>query len=80
MTPVEQFPEGGGESVVFGANQPEYEPLPALRFQDGRVRMEFAPSEAERAAIGRGENIRLWQWTRGALQPVLLEVTDEHHD
>jgi hypothetical protein len=79
MQPVEQFEYEGTRAVVFAKDQPEYIPLPALVFPDGKVLTEWAPSDTERAAIARGENIRLWIWPFGQpLQPVALDVTDEH--
>lgn len=78
MQPVEQFEVEGAQRVVFAKDQPEYIPLPALVFPDGTILTEWQPSEEERAAIARGENIRLWIWTYGrTLQPVALDVTDE---
>lgn len=78
MQPVEQFEVEGAQRVVFAKDQPEYIPLPALVFPDGTILTEWQPSEEERAAIARGENIRLWIWTCGrTLQPVALDVTDE---
>lgn len=88
MHAVEQFETPQASSVVFGANQPEYTPLPALVFADGRVLIEWTFTDEERAAIGRGENIKHWI-VRGQprcdcgrpryFEPVLLEVTSEHH-
>lgn len=71
--------------VVFGANQPEYQPLPALVFPDGRILIEWTFTEEERARIARGENLRHWIWKdfkcacgRPRLfEPVQLQVTDE---
>lgn len=65
-------------SVVFAKHQPEYLPLPALVFQDGKVLTEWQLTEEERARLVAGERIRLWIWTfNGPLQPIALEVTDE---
>jgi hypothetical protein len=89
MIPVDQFETPGSMLVVFAKDQPEYIPIPALTFPDGRVLTEWSFSEEERAAIVRGENLRLWIWlyppccavcgTIGSprLQPVALEITDE---
>jgi hypothetical protein len=54
--------------------------LPGLVFPDGTCCFEFAPSDAERALIARGENIRLFVWKRHEdfLQPVQLVITTEH--
>jgi hypothetical protein len=78
MKPIEQFPLPGTHSVTFAKDQPQYEPLPALILQDGAVLTEWELTEEERAAIARGENIRLWIWPCGRpLQPVMLTLTDE---
>lgn len=80
MEPVEQFACDGARAVVFAKEQPEYRALPALVFPDGKVLTEWAFSNDERAAIARGENLRLWVWTFGnPLQPVALALTSEHH-
>lgn len=64
--------------VEIAKNQPEYLTLPALVFNDGRVLTEWRFTEAERVAIARGENLRLWIWTCGhPLQPIALEITSE---
>lgn len=89
MKPVEQFPYEGSTAVTFAKDQPQYDPLPALVFQDGAVLTEWELSEEERAAILAGENIRLWIWLHPhrcprcshvdapRLQPVALALTDE---
>lgn len=89
MLPVDQFETPDATLVVFAKDQPEYTPLPALRFPDGKILTEWSFSEEERAAVARGENIRLWIWLYPPhcdrcglvlppkLQPVALEVTDE---
>lgn len=79
MEAVLQNPVEGARPTIFAKDQPEYQPLPALVFDDGRVLTEWSLSEEERAAIARGENLRLWIWTFGRpLQPIALQITDEH--
>lgn len=64
--------------VVYGSGQSQYTPLPALVFDTGMVLTEWTFSDAERAAIARGENLRLWLHTNGQpLSPMTLEVTSE---
>jgi len=79
MEPIESgLGDPSAQRVVFAKDQPEYAPLPALVFPDGKVCTEWRPTEDERARILAGENIRLWIWTYGRpLQPVALEVTCE---
>jgi hypothetical protein len=70
--------QGGARFRVIAKDQPQYDPLPALLFPDGRVVTEWEPTEEERARIAAGERIRLSVWTfNSPLQPVLLEVTEE---
>jgi hypothetical protein len=62
--------------VVIAKDQPQYEPLPALVYNDGKVCTEWDLTEEERLRLVGGERIRLWVWTHGLpLQPVALEVT-----
>lgn len=64
-----------GVRVVYGAGQPEYRPLPAIRDRQGRVMTEWELDEVDRAVIARGGRIRLWVWTfNGPLQPVAVEA------
>jgi hypothetical protein len=64
--------------VEFAKDQPQYLTLPALVYNDGKILTEWKFTEAERAAIARGENLRLWIWTFGQpLQPIALEITSE---
>lgn len=78
MQAVEQLELPGTRAITFARDQPEYQPLPALLYEDGKVLTEWAFSEEERAAIAKGENLRLWIWTFGRpLQPIALHLTDE---
>lgn len=90
MIAVEQLEAEGTRAVVFAEHQPEYIPLPALVYPDGKVLTEWAFTEEERALIARGENLRLWIWkghvvvcphcrqaSPSLLQPVALDVTSE---
>jgi len=67
------------QAVTFAKDQPEYLPLPALIYPDGRVLIEWAFTEEERALVARGENLRHWIWKGpdDPLQPVRLEITSE---
>lgn len=90
MQAVEQLEMPGTRAVTFAKDQPEYSPLPALLYEDGKILTEWTFSEEERAAIAQGENLRLWIWKGYAhacphchqaiptlLQPVQLQLTDE---
>lgn len=77
MTPVEvsQRPVPDVERVVFGAGQPQYLPLPALRSREGVVWTEWELSPDERATVAAGGRIRLRMHTfNEALQPVRIEI------
>lgn len=79
MTPQQLVAPEGTELVTYAKDQPEYLPLPAVRYPDGRIYTEWKPDEAELARLQRGEAVRLWIWTfNQPLQPVALEVTSEH--
>lgn len=87
MQAVDQFELPGSTAVIFGHNQPEYVPLPALIYPDGRVLIEWTFTPAERAAIARGENLKHWILRNpkchhcGAprlFEPLQLEVTAAH--
>lgn len=72
-----------GDEYIYGANQPQYMPLPA-RTLDGPeaiVITEWQLTEEERALIAAGENIRLSVMTWGEkLQPLKLEITTPEGD
>ena len=64
-----------GSNAVFGAEQPEYLPLPALLSSDGRATSCWQLDPAEVAEVVRTGRIYLTQNTQGQpLQPVLLHV------
>ena len=67
MKPV-TFP---GVNVVYAEHQPEYIPLPAIRFPKGETIQcwEFTPEEVEE--INRTGRVFVGQWTFGqSLQPI----------
>ena len=76
MKPV----EFKGANIVFGANQKEYQPLPALRTPDGQVITcwKFTDEEIER--LVKNKCIYLQQLTfNNPLQPILpiIELGDD---
>lgn len=49
-----------------------------LLYLDGRVAVEWRPTDDERLRILQGESIRLWLWTdRRAAPAIHMEVTSE---
>lgn len=76
MKPIE-FP---GHNVVFAKDQPEYQPLPALRLPDGEVITCWQLSAEELEQIAITGKIYLKQLTfNQPLQPVLMlvELSDD---
>lgn len=67
-----------GSEVVYAANQPEYYPLPTIRFPEGLVVSKWEPTMEERFVIANGGNIYLGLMTfNNPLQPVLLGTLPE---
>ena len=68
------------EEVVYGGNQPEYNPIPAIKLADGTVITRWVLSPREREMIGRGGDVFLVIMTGGRpLQPVLLDVAEPNY-
>lgn len=60
-------------NAVFGADQPEYKPLPALQTSDGYVVMCFQMTEEEKKKIAETGEIWISLMTGGgALQPIYV--------
>lgn len=76
MKPVSPVVPGRNlHEVVFGKNQPEYRPLPAIKAQDGSVLSRWKLNWGERLiALWRGD-VYLKLLTFGSpVQPSLLSV------
>lgn len=66
-----------GHNVVFAKDQPEYNPLPAKRDEDGTVTTVWELSEEEKQLIASNGKICLRQLTfNKPLQPVHLSVVN----
>lgn len=64
-----------GQNLVFGANQPEYQPLPALKLHDGQVITCWQLTDEELEEVIKNKCIYLQQMTFNTpLQPVYLSV------
>lgn len=75
-SPVFEF----GTEVVYAKDQPEYIPLPAIRFpaQEGLVVTRWTFTSEERDAIYDGADLYLATWTfNQPLQPLLLTTSPE---
>lgn len=60
-------------NAIFGKDQPEYEPLPALQTSDGYVVMCFQMTEAEKKRVAETGEIWISLLTGGgALQPIYV--------
>ena len=77
MTPVEPIKPANmdARAVTIAANQPQYNPLPALVEPDGTVHTRWQLTDEERAAIAAGADLMLSVLTfRQPLQPVIMGV------
>lgn len=71
MKPIE-FP---GQNVIFAKDQPEYQPLPAIRLQDGTVISCWQFTDDEIEAVLKTKCLFLKQLTfNQPLQPILPMV------
>lgn len=76
-SPVAYDPETrwGISEVTYAKDQPEYLPLPALKFSDGLVITRWQPSFWERLSLLFGGSVILGQLTfNQPLQPVMLST------
>lgn len=76
-SPVAYDPETrwGISEIVYAKNQPEYIPLPALRFDDGLVVTRWKPSIWDRMLIAFGGDIYLGLLTfNHPLQPIIMST------
>lgn len=65
----------GTVKVIYAEHQPEYLPLPVIKFEDGKVYSEWELTQEEILALKTGSRIRLWCMTfNHPLQPVSLEI------
>lgn len=68
------MPEGS-RLCVYGANQPQYRPLPALVTPDGRVVHTWKPDAGELILLNRGVPVTIVQHTfNEPFQPVSVCV------
>lgn len=64
----------GSRAVVIAERQDEYRDLPSIRTPDHQVITRWAPTDAERAAILRGEDIFVTILSAGAINPLFVTV------
>jgi hypothetical protein len=80
MSPVAYDPETrwGVSEIVFAKDQPEYIPLPALKFSDGLVVTRWNLSWAERIMLLFGGSVYLGMLTfNNPLQPIRISTSVE---
>jgi hypothetical protein len=79
-SPVALDPEDrwGVSEITFAKDQPEYIPLPALKFQDGLVVTRWGLSWKERLTILLGGSVYLGMLTfNNPLQPIRISTSVE---
>jgi hypothetical protein len=64
----------GSRAVVIAEHQPEYRDLPSVRTPGGQVITRWSLSDAERAAILRGEDIFVTLLSHGPITPLFVTV------
>jgi hypothetical protein len=64
----------GSRAVVIAEHQAEYQDLPSIRTPDGQVITRWTLTDAERAAIVRGEDIYITLLSHGAINPLFATV------
>jgi dihydrofolate reductase len=64
----------GSRAVVIAEHQKEYRDLPSIRTPNGYVITRWTLSDAERAAILRGEDIYVTLLSHGAINPLFVTV------
>lgn len=71
--PLNLLPAGSA-AIVFGRDQPEYLPLPAVVTPLRQVITRWTPSREERLAILEGKDIFVSIWAYGHINPMKVEI------
>lgn len=64
----------GSRAVVIAEHQAEYQDLPSIRTPNGYVITRWAPSDEERLAILRGEDVYITLLSHGSINPLFATV------
>lgn len=64
----------GSRALVIAETQDEYRNLPSIRTPNGYVITRWAPSDEERAAILRGEDLYITLLSHGSINPFFATV------
>jgi hypothetical protein len=64
----------GSRAVVIAEHQDEYRDLPSVRTPNGYVITRWTLSDAERAAIVRGEDVYVTLLSHGSINPFFVTI------
>lgn len=65
----------GTRPIVYAEDQPQYHPLPTVRTPGGTLVTRWTPTDAEKAAIIRGEDVYVTVMTfNQPLQPLRVTI------
>lgn len=64
----------GSRAIVIAEHQDEYRDLPSVRTPNGYVITRWTPSDEERAAIVRGEDIFVTLLSHGPINPMFVTI------
>lgn len=64
----------GSRAVVIAEHQAEYRDLPSVRTPNGYVITRWSLSDAERAAVLRGEDVFVTLLSHGAINPLFVTI------
>jgi dihydrofolate reductase len=64
----------GSRAIVIAEHQDEYRDLPSVRTPNGYVITRWSLSEAERAAIVRGEDVFVTLLSHGSINPFFVTI------
>jgi hypothetical protein len=61
-------------AAIYAEHQDEYQNLPSVRTPNGYVITRWSPTDAERAAIVRGEDIFITLLSFGPITPMIVTI------
>lgn len=64
----------GSRPIIFGATQPQYQPLPAIITPTGCMISRWKPSVTERKQLSAGEDIYIAIWNSGHVNPMFVSI------
>jgi hypothetical protein len=72
--PPSLVPDGSQAQVINGPRGDEYRDLPSIQTPDGQIITRWALSDAERAAIVRGDDVYVTLISDGTINPFFVTV------